>query len=160
VSVAQFGYCDPLLIWFLRYWGVWNGGVYDLTDYFNTISTFQGVSMYQFLDPDIAAVFQQQSGQDISGSLQNVFNQKSVDVVNNNVVCIKNLFYVGETDFRSSARCQVQSYLMLVFSGVIAGTMLLKCISSGTRFFDDFAYSAYSFGRIAALSQTEPGDAG
>lgn len=103
--------------------------MYDLTDYFNTINTFQGVTDYQFLDKDIAAVFQQQSGQDVTSALENVFAKKDSTTVQQNTYCIKNLFYVGTTDFRDSPRCQVQSWFMIGASAVIASTMLLKCTS-------------------------------
>lgn len=112
----------------LRIWGVWDNGVYDLTDYFYSISTFQGVTDYQFLDNDIAQVFQQMSGNDVTQALEKVFAQKSSTTVQQNKYCIKNLFYVGTTDFRDTPRCRVQSYLVLAASGVIAATLLLKCM--------------------------------
>lgn len=122
--------CTPLKVAHKspRIWGVWNKGVYDLTDYFNTINVRQGVSELQFLDSDIAAVFQQQSGQDVTQALEKVFAQKDSTTVQQNSDCIRNVFYVGTTDFRDTPRCQVQSYLMLVASGIIASTMLLKCM--------------------------------
>jgi len=101
--------------------------VYDLTDYFNTINVRQGVTDFQFLDKDIAAVFQERSGKDVTEALEKVFAKKSATTVQQNSYCIQNMFYVGRTDFRNTPRCQVQSYLMLVASGIIAATMLLKC---------------------------------
>ena len=112
-----------------RIWGVWNKKVYDLTDYFNTINVRQGVTEFQFLDSDIAAVFQERSGQDVTDALEKVFAQKDTRTVQQNTYCIQNLFYVGTTDFRDTPRCQVQSYFMLAASGIIAATMLLKCMS-------------------------------
>ena len=110
-----------------RIWGVWDERVYDLTDYFNTINVRQGVTDFQFLDKDIAAVFQQQSGQDVTEALEKVFAQKDATTVQQNTYCLQNVFYIGRTDFRNTPRCQVQSYLMLAASGIIAATMLLKC---------------------------------
>lgn len=110
-----------------RFWGVWDNKVYDLTDYFNTINVRQGVTDFQFLDKDIAAVFQERSGKDVTEALQKVFAKKDATTVQRNSYCIQNMFYVGRTDFRNTPRCQVQSYLMLVASGIIAATMLLKC---------------------------------
>lgn len=74
-------------------------------------------------------VFQQQSGQDVTSALEKVFAQKDSTTVQQNIYCIKNLFYIGAIDFRDAPRCQVQSYFMLVASGIIAATMLLKCMS-------------------------------
>ena len=112
-----------------RIWGVWNKKVYDLTDYFNTINVRQGVSEFQFLDRDIAAVFQERSGQDVTDALEKVFANKDTATVQQNSYCIQNIFYAGTTDFRDSPRCQVQSYFMLAASGIIAATMLLKCMA-------------------------------
>ena len=112
-----------------RIWGVWNKKVYDLTDYFNTINVRQGVSEFQFLDRDIAAVFQERSGQDVTDALEKVFANKDTATVQQNSYCIQNIFYAGTTDFRDSSRCQVQSYFMLAASGIIAATMLLKCMT-------------------------------
>jgi len=110
-----------------RIWGIWDKRVYDLTDYFNTINVRQGVTDFQFLDSDIAVVFQERSGQDVTDALERVFAQKDATTVQQNTYCIQNMFYAGTTDFRNTARCQVQSYVMLVASGIIASTMLLKC---------------------------------
>ena len=101
-----------------------------MTDYFNTINVLQGVSEVQFLDKDIAAVFQERSGQDVTNALEKVFGEKNATTVQQNSDCIQNLFYVGTTDFRDTPRCQVQSYMMLAASGIIAATMLLKCTFS------------------------------
>ena len=75
-------------------------------------------------------VFQQQSGQDVTKALEKVFSQKDSTTVQQNTYCIKNIFYAGTTDFRDTARCQVQSYFVLAASGVIAATLLLKCMHS------------------------------
>ena len=72
-------------------------------------------------------VFQQQSGQDVTKALEKVFAQKDSTTVQENTICIRNLFYAGTTDFRATPRCQVQSYFVLAASGIIAATMLLKC---------------------------------
>ena len=41
-------------------------------------------------------------------------------------ICLINLFYIGQTDFRKGARCQIPDYL-LAFSALIALTILAKC---------------------------------
>lgn len=80
-------------------------------------------------------VFQQQSGQDVTSALEKVFAQKDSTTVQQNTYCIKNLFYIGATDFRDTPKCQVQSYFMLAASGIIAATMLLKCMSLSFSYF-------------------------
>jgi len=143
-----------------RIWGVWDGEVYDLTDYFNTINVRQGVTEFQFLDRDIATVFQERSGKDVTDALEKVFAKKDAATVQQNTYCIKNLFYAGMTDFRNTPRCQVQSYLMLVASGIIATTMLLKCMFPSllrTQVPDLMPDSPCC---IATYSQEEPRDVG
>ena len=80
-------------------------------------------------------VFQQQSGQDVTKALEKVFAEKDSNTVQQNTYCIKNLFYIGRTDYRDTPRCQVQSYFMLAASGIIAATLLLKCMSSSFSVF-------------------------
>ena len=42
--------------------------------------------------------------------------------------CLKNLFYIGDTDFRKTPRCQVQNYMLLIASGILMASMGLKCV--------------------------------
>ena len=83
--------------------------------------------MYNFLDPDIVSVFQEQAGQDITNSLNAVLAKKDELTVQRNMACLRNAFYLGETDFRKTARCQVQNYMLLAFSSIILATIALKC---------------------------------
>lgn len=38
------------------------------------------------------------------------------------------MFYMGETDFRKTPRCQVQNTLLLVFSSLLIATIAAKCM--------------------------------
>jgi chitin synthase len=87
-------------------------------------------------------VFQQLSGKDVTDTLEKVFAKKDSATVQQNTYCIQNIFYAGTTDFRSTPRCQVQSYFMLAASGIIAATMLLKCMSP---FFFNFKVADWMF---------------
>ena len=87
---------------FDRIWAIWDGGVYDLSDYVNTASIHQGATNYQFLDTDIVQVFTQQAGQDISKDLNKVISGLDSQTAAQNMACIKNMFYLGETDFRKT----------------------------------------------------------
>lgn len=115
-----------------RIWAIWDGSVYDLSDYVNTVTLNQGAasSPYQFLDTGITNVFKQQAGQDISSNLNKVIAGLNTTAAANNVNCIKNMFYLGEVDFRKTPRCTVQSYLLLVFTGILCASIALKCESS------------------------------
>jgi chitin synthase len=45
----------------------------------------------------------------------------------NHIKCLDNAFYLGETDFRLTARCTVQNWLLLAFSIILMTTILAKC---------------------------------
>ena len=85
-------------------------------------------STYSFLDSDIVDIFKQQAGQDITKDLNAVLSGKDVDTVGKNIQCLKDAFLWGGIDFCKSAHCQVQNYLLLIFSGVLMASMLLKCM--------------------------------
>lgn len=104
----------------------WHNSVFDLTDYFNSISLDLGDS-YKFLNESITDLFQQRIGQDISKDLDAALAEMDSTARAQNVDCLNNVFYMGETDFRKSARCQVQNWLLVAASAVIMGSMLLKC---------------------------------
>ncbi|KAG9317940.1 glycosyltransferase family 2 protein [Chiua virens] len=114
-----------------RIWAIWDGGVYDLSDYVHTLSLNSGTtSGYQFLDTGITEVFKQQAGQDISKNLNKVIAGLDQQNATANVDCLKNMFYIGEVDFRKTARCTVQSYLLLVFTGILCASIALKFLSA------------------------------
>lgn len=100
--------------------------MYDLSDYVNTITIYQG-STYEFLNKEITNVFKQQAGQDISKNLNKVIAGLDAQTATENIDCIKTLFYLGEVDFRNTPRCTVQSYLLLVFTGILCASIALKC---------------------------------
>ncbi|KAG1812232.1 glycosyltransferase family 2 protein [Suillus subaureus] len=110
-----------------RTWAIYENSIYDLTDYVYTLNTINlNVASYSFLDPNLVAVFEQQAGQDITNALNQVLGSMSAENRTANMDCLSNAFYYGETDFRYTARCQVQNYLLLVFSSVIMASMGLK----------------------------------
>ncbi|KAI5987740.1 glycosyltransferase family 2 protein [Pisolithus orientalis] len=114
-----------------RIWAIWEGGIYDLTDYVNTVSINQGATdVYQFLNTDITDVFKQQAGQDITSSLNKVLATLDSSTVSSNMNCIQNAFYLGQTDFRKTARCQVQNYMLLVFTSIVCASIVLKFLSA------------------------------
>ena len=94
----------------------------------NTATLNQGATnSYQFLNTDIVNIFKQQAGQDITQSLNKVLAGLDSGTVSANMNCIKNAFYLGGTDFRKTPRCQVQNYMLLVFTSIICASIVLKC---------------------------------
>ncbi|KAK4056157.1 hypothetical protein OIO90_002888 [Microbotryomycetes sp. JL221] len=101
--------------------------IYDLSDYFYTIDLLND-DAYKFLDDSLASLFQAQPGADITSDvadlgLDQATFQTSMD-------CITTLFYVGETDFRLTPRCQVQPSLLLAFSLLLCATILAKFLAA------------------------------
>ncbi|KAI5825421.1 chitin synthase [Schizophyllum commune Tattone D] len=113
-----------------KVWAVYKDNVYDLTDYMYTLDTYSNDDQYNFLDEDITDVFSQQTGQDITKQLQKVLDGKDSGTVQSNMDCLNNAFYVGKKDFRYTARCQAQNYILLVISGILMVSMLLKFLAA------------------------------
>ncbi|KAG2062765.1 hypothetical protein BDR04DRAFT_1164673, partial [Suillus decipiens] len=107
-----------------RIWAIWEGGIYDLTDYINTVTINQGAtSLYQFLSTDVSDVFEQQAGQDITQLLNAALAGLDSDTAAANINCLKNMFYLGETDFRDTPRCLIQNYLLMVFTSILCASI-------------------------------------
>ncbi|KAF7345448.1 Glycosyltransferase family 2 protein [Mycena venus] len=113
-----------------KIWGNYNGKIYDLTDYLNTITTNVNNDAYVFLDQDLVSVFKQQSGQDITKPLNAVLDAMSPDQRGLNMECLNNVFYVGDRDFRKDARCTVQNYFLIVASGIMIASIGLKFLAA------------------------------
>jgi chitin synthase len=128
-----------------RLWAIIEDQVYDLTDYYNTVRpislpwvTATDVCMqitlvpnnpgFNFLNSQFASLWQGQSGTDITTAIAAL--NLSPSVLKANMDCVKTLFYVGQTDFRLTARCQVQPYLLLTFSLIIVTTILAKFLAA------------------------------
>lgn len=111
----------------IRLLGVWNSAVYDLTDYVNTVTTRQNQAADIFLDTDISDLFKQRAGQDITKPLEKVLAAMDSTTRDQNVNCLNNIFYRGQTDFRDTARCQAQGWVLVAASAVLMSSMVLKC---------------------------------
>ncbi|KAM0787039.1 hypothetical protein ACM66B_006305 [Microbotryomycetes sp. NB124-2] len=101
--------------------------IYDLSDYFYTIDLLNDDS-YKFLDDSLASLWQAQPGADITSDVQDLGMDASR--YKTNMDCINTLFYVGETDFRLTPRCQVQPSLLLAFSLLLCATILAKFLAA------------------------------
>ncbi|THG97676.1 hypothetical protein EW026_g4373 [Hermanssonia centrifuga] len=77
---------------------IWNGDVYDLTDYFNT-NTLNLGDEYQFMDESVTDLFSQRMGQDISKPLEDALAALSDTSREEHLACLNNVFYMGQTDF-------------------------------------------------------------
>jgi len=109
-------------------WAVINGNVYNLQDYFDTLATFNNDRSYTFLDQQVSGLFQGNPGQDVSDAWH-ALNINSTTRATN-LQCLNNVFFVGTTDPRQSARCQVNNYLLLTITIIICATILVKFLAA------------------------------
>ncbi|KAM0754954.1 translation initiation factor IF-2 [Meredithblackwellia eburnea MCA 4105] len=122
---------------------IYNGGVYDLTDYVQ--NSGGGVLVpdgqappsdldRQFMSGDVVSLFQRRSGKDITNEL-NALNVGS-DVLERQLVCLRNLFFIGKVDNRNSLQCQFAQYILLAVSILmvsIVGFKFLAALQFGRR---------------------------
>ncbi len=71
---------------------------------------------YEFLDENIVSLFKAQAGNDITADFESAMSGFNETYRGATQACLDNVFYVGKTDFRDTARCEVQNYLLLGFS--------------------------------------------
>ena len=110
-----------------RFWAIYEGSVYDLSDYINSASLDSGD--FNFLNSDMVSLFQQQPGQDITKQVNQVLGALDATTKAQNINCMSNLFFIGKPDFRNDARCQVQNVLLLVVSIILMVSIGVKCES-------------------------------
>ena len=107
-----------------RQWFILNGKIYDLTNYFYTLGLENKLPMYDFMPPDVTELITTNFGEDITSQWKNTANfTKALD-------CMDNAFYVGIPDFRQTARCQVNNYILLAFTIILCAVILVKFLSA------------------------------
>ncbi|KAG8831172.1 hypothetical protein FRC17_003530 [Serendipita sp. 399] len=82
--------------------GIYRKQVYDLSDYIFTLKENNGGGGYDYINTDIVDVFRQQTGQDVTKSLDSVLEGLTERQVTANMACLKNRFFYGTTDFRET----------------------------------------------------------
>lgn len=107
-----------------RYWVVINKKIYDLTDYLYTLDLMNDASAYAFLPTEVTDLFQQYPGEDVTDKWGDTVTYQ------NSLNCLNNAFYKGETDFRESARCMVNNYLLLAFACILCVVILTKFLAA------------------------------
>lgn len=122
-------------------WVIYDGGIYDLTDYFHTLDIQNNLAQYKFLDSDLTDVVSDNLGEDVTSKWNSLLKDASHNVtkstsLSNSLNCIKNTFYVGIPEFRYSARCQVNNYILLAFTIIIClviGVKFLAALQFGSK---------------------------
>ncbi|KAI1877302.1 uncharacterized protein JN550_001374 [Neoarthrinium moseri] len=116
-------------------WVIYDGSIYDLTDYFHTIDFYQNLAQYNFLDGTLVQIAKDNPGEDVTNQWNSHINavksnQTAYATAMNSMNCIKNTFYVGIPDFRYSARCQVNNYILLAFTIIMCSVIAIKFLSA------------------------------
>ncbi|KAI1386250.1 glycosyltransferase family 2 protein [Hypoxylon trugodes] len=116
-------------------WVTYEDNIYDLTDYFTTIDYYKNLAQYNFLDTDMIDAIKDNPGGDVTSTWNNQIssaqgNKTALALKLNSLNCIKETFYVGIPDFRQSARCQANNYILLAFAIVICAVILIKFLSA------------------------------
>ncbi|KAI9829329.1 MAG: hypothetical protein M1819_006392 [Sarea resinae] len=108
-------------------WVTIHNKIYDLTDYFHTQDVENNLAQYSFLDTTLENLVKNNPGTDIGAQLQKSLNETAYL---ENLNCLNNAFYVGNTDFRDTARCQVNNYILLAFTCILCAVIGVKFVSA------------------------------
>lgn len=109
-------------------WFTFGNKVYDLTDYFYTLDYYTNEPKYEFLGDDFASLVTNNPG----GDLTSAFNEKFANNANKTKIqtCLDNYFYTAKVDFRDSARCVVNNYILLSFTIILCAVILIKFLAA------------------------------
>ncbi|KAK0523106.1 Chitin synthase, class 8 [Tilletia horrida] len=117
---------------------VYRGEVYDVTSYVQQGN--KGVvrapdntqapadTDAKFMDDAIISLITQRTGQDITHLFDNL--RLPADVLQRQRVCLRNLFFIGKTDSRNSARCEFSRYLLLILSIMMVSIIAFKFLAA------------------------------
>lgn len=107
-----------------RQWVIIDNGIYDLTDYFYTLKLMNGFNTYEFFPEDVTDLIQNNVGTDVTekwGTSASFLNSKN---------CMDHVFYVGKVDFRQSAKCTVNNWILLAFTILVCTVILVKFLAA------------------------------
>ncbi len=116
-------------------WFVFQGGIYDLTDYFNSMKLRNNGPPFNFINQKLLDAVQQAPGSDITNTWNSLLknaraNQTELNNLDLGIQCIQNSFYIGIPDFRYTARCQANNYILLAFAIILCAVILIKFLSA------------------------------
>jgi chitin synthase len=107
-----------------RYWVIKDQKVYDLTNYFYTLDKMNSLAKYDFLPSAMTTLFKDNMGEDVTDKWQDT------EAFRNAQTCLDYVFYVGKVDFRESARCTVNNWILLTFTVLICAVILVKFLAA------------------------------
>ncbi|KAK3055404.1 hypothetical protein LTR53_020480, partial [Teratosphaeriaceae sp. CCFEE 6253] len=77
---------------------------------------------YAFFGEAIDDLVQQNPGLDIT-TLWETNSKINATFRANSLNCLNNAFYVGKADFRKTAKCQINNYILLAFTIIICSVI-------------------------------------
>lgn len=115
---------------------VYNGLIYDLTDYINSPPAVvapagmqvPGNTNTNFMDSSVVDVFKVGAGGDVTKMLDSLNIDSTV--LTRQKVCLRNLFTIGKVDNRNSTQCQFSKYLLLALSVAMLSVIGFKFLAS------------------------------
>ena len=105
-------------------WVIINNKIYDLTDYFHTVDLNKNLPQYDWLPEEVTDLIKSNPGQDITNQWKKTTNFTA------SLNCMENLFLKGIPDFRESAKCQVNNYILLAFTIILCAVILIKFLAA------------------------------
>ncbi|KAI8997880.1 chitin synthase-domain-containing protein [Pilobolus umbonatus] len=131
-------YVDMAGVQRMRTWAVLNESIYDLTYYVEggrRINPPEDGSLFNdtgidvdYMSLDIVELFRQKAGQDISKDWNDLALEP--DVKERQLVCLRNLFFVGKVDQRNSAKCIFSEYLLLIVTIFLCLVIVFKFLAA------------------------------
>ncbi|KAI4732119.1 chitin synthase [Aureobasidium sp. EXF-10728] len=111
-----------------HYWFTLGQKIYDMTDYFHTLDLMNDLATYKFFPDEFSAIVQSNPGLDIKQE----FDKKITNATEHSAItqCLDNMFYSGKLDFRDSPRCQVNNYILLVFTIILCTVIVVKFLAA------------------------------
>ncbi|AEO55500.1 glycosyltransferase family 2 protein [Thermothelomyces thermophilus ATCC 42464] len=116
-----------------RPWFLWENRVYDLTDYMKTQEVMRNNARTAFLHDKIVSAVKENPGQDLTDTFREILdnaNATEAVKIKNTFNCLNNRFYIGITDYRQSARCQFNRWILIAFTAVLCAVILIKFVSA------------------------------
>ncbi|KAF3051869.1 hypothetical protein E8E11_010740 [Didymella keratinophila] len=108
-------------------WFTLDDDVYDLTDYFKTLDVNNDGAEYQFLDSKLVDLVKSNAGTNLKEEFGNQLNSTAQAY---NLQCLKNTFYIGKTDFRKTAKCRVNDYILLAVTIILCSVIVIKFLAA------------------------------
>ncbi|KAF3039933.1 hypothetical protein E8E12_008119 [Didymella heteroderae] len=108
-------------------WFTLDDDVYDLTDYFKTLDVNNNGAEYQFLDDKLVDLVKSNAGTNLKEEFGNQLNSTAQAY---NLQCLQNTFYIGKTDFRKTAKCRVNDYILLAVTIILCSVIVIKFLAA------------------------------